>query len=220
MGLFLKVEITQITIPLSVGLIIIALAVIFGFGSKFSFSTKETAFAAVSIATSYALSFIKIFSMPQGGSVTPASILPILVYSYYFGWKKGLLVGFIYSILQFMQSPQFYHPVQFLLDYPLAFSFVFVAGFFRPLGKPGFFAGAAAYGILRYLCHVISGAVFFGAYAWEGWGAWPYSLVYNTTALVEMGVTLLVGALLFASNSFTNQLENFAADAKKNIYQK
>ncbi|HEY8443397.1 MAG TPA: energy-coupled thiamine transporter ThiT [Clostridia bacterium] len=220
MSLFLAFDIAKVTIPVSVGLILLFLVVIFAFGSKIPFTTKELAFAAVCLALSYALSFIKFFSMPQGGSVTPASALPLLIFAYFFGWKKGLIVGFVYSLLQIMQKPELYHPVQVLLDYPLAYTAIFVAGFFRPLGKPGFYIGITAYGILRYIFHVISGAVFFGAYAWEGWGAWPYSLVYNTTTLVEMAVTLLIGVLLFSSNSFVSQLEKFVANAKQPLYQK
>lgn len=212
--------VTKFTVPIAIGLIIIALAIIFGFGAKTSFSTKETAFAAVSLALSYALSFIKIYSMPQGGSITPASILPLLIFAFYFGWKKGLIVGIIYSILQLMQNPQIYHPLQVLLDYPLAFSAIFVVGFFKPLGKAGFYVGATIYGLIRYLCHVLSGAIFFGMWAWEGWNPWLYSLVYNTTALVELAFTLIISVLLFASNNFTNQLESFIANSKKNIYQK
>ncbi|HEY8419237.1 MAG TPA: energy-coupled thiamine transporter ThiT [Clostridia bacterium] len=220
MAFLLKFDVATVTIPVSVGLIIVALVIIFAFGSKIPFTTKEIAFAAVCLALSYALSFIKFFSMPQGGSVTPASALPLLIYAYYFGWKKGLVVGFIYSLLQIMQKPELYHPVQVLLDYPLAYTSIFVVGFFRPLGKPGFYAGITAYGIIRYFCHVVSGAVFFGEYAWEGWAAWPYSFVYNTTTLVELAVTLLIGVLLFSSNSFVNQLESFVANAKQPLYQK
>ncbi|HHW90068.1 MAG TPA: energy-coupled thiamine transporter ThiT [Clostridiales bacterium] len=210
--------IAKFTLPIAVGLIILALAIIFG--AKTAFSTKETAFAAVALATSYALSFIKIFSMPQGGSVTPASMLPLLIFAYYFGWKKGLIVGIIYSILQIMQSPQIYHPLQVLLDYPLAFSSFFVVGFFRRLGKGGFFAGTGIYGVLRFLCHFLSGAVFFGIWAPEGMNVWLYSFVYNSTVLVELALSLVLAIFLFASNNFTNQMERFAADAKKNIYQR
>ena len=212
--------VSKFTIPISIGLIIIVLTIIFGFGAKTAFSTKETAFAAVSLAVSYALSFIKIFSMPQGGSITPASMLPLLIFAYYFGWKKGLIVGIIYSILQIMQSPQIFHPLQVLLDYPLAFSSFFVAGFFRRLGKGGFFIGTGLYGILRFLCHFLSGAIFFGVWAPEGMNVWLHSFVYNSTVLIELALTLALAIFLFASNNFTSQMESFAANAKQNVYQR
>lgn len=206
------------TIPIAVGLVILSVVAVFAFGKKIAFSTKETAFAAVSLALSYALSFIKIFSLPKGGSVTPASILPLLIFAYYFGWKKGLITGFIYSILQLMQSPQIYHPIQVLLDYPLAFSSIFVAGFFRPLGKKGFFIGAVCYGLIRYICHFLSGAIFFGIWAPEGWNVWLYSSVYNINVLVDLAITVAIAILLFASKSFTSQMEHFVQNAKQKIY--
>ncbi|MBR2384770.1 MAG: energy-coupled thiamine transporter ThiT, partial [Clostridia bacterium] len=68
------------------------------------------------VALSFALSYIKLFEMPQGGSVTLFSMLPIMLFSYIYGMKKGLLVGVIYGLLQAVQDPYIIHPAQFLLD--------------------------------------------------------------------------------------------------------
>ena len=211
-----KVEV--FSAPIALGLMFLGVVLIFSFGDKTRFTTKETAFAAVSLALSYALSFIKIFSMPQGGSLTPASILPLLIFAYYFGWKKGIIVGLIYSFLQLMQSPQIYHPIQVILDYPLAFTSVFVVGFFKPLGKKGFFTGAVCFGLIRYLCHVLSGSIFFGA--WDNIDSWTFSLLYNSYVLIDLAITLVIGVLLFSSKSFTSQMERFVLNSKQNIYTK
>ena len=91
---------------------------------KKGFDTKAISYAAVCIALSFALSYLRFVQLPQGGSITPASLLPIMVYAYMFGVKKGIFAGFIYGILQAVQDPYIIHPAQFLLDYPIAFAFV------------------------------------------------------------------------------------------------
>lgn len=208
------------TAPIAIFGLLLIVVLILALGKKSSFTTKETAFAAITLALSYALSFIKVVHLPKGGSLTPASILPILLFSYYFGWKKGLFIGLIYSVLQIMQSPQIYHPLQVLLDYPMAFGSIFIVGLFKPLGKKGFFLGVALYGLMRYFCHFLSGAIFFGIYAWEGWNIWIYSLVYNSYVLIDIAITLAVGILLMASKNFTSIMETFASNAKKNFHSK
>ena len=59
---------------------------------------------AILIAMAFALSFIKIIYMPYGGSVTAASMVPIIVAGYRHGLKWGLLTGFTYSILQLLMG--------------------------------------------------------------------------------------------------------------------
>ncbi|MCI6330549.1 MAG: energy-coupled thiamine transporter ThiT, partial [Lachnospiraceae bacterium] len=55
---------------------------------------------AVVIALATVLSFIRIIKMPWGGSVTLLSMLPIVIYSIKNGVKNGLLVAFVYSLVQ------------------------------------------------------------------------------------------------------------------------
>ena len=80
----------------------------------------------VCIALSYVLSLIKLFEMPQGGAVTPASMLPLLFFCLCFGAKKGFCATFGYSLLQLIGG-YFMHPVQVLLDYTIAFTILGVA---------------------------------------------------------------------------------------------
>ncbi|MCX4286579.1 MAG: energy-coupled thiamine transporter ThiT, partial [Clostridia bacterium] len=98
-------------------------------GDKSSeYNAKSLTYGAVCVALSFALSYIKFFSLPQGGSVTFASMLPLCLYSYMFGTKKGVFAGLIYGVLQAVQDPWIIHPAQFLLDYPVAFAGIGVAG--------------------------------------------------------------------------------------------
>ncbi|MBQ2723953.1 MAG: energy-coupled thiamine transporter ThiT [Clostridia bacterium] len=164
---------------------------------KKGYSAKSIAFGAVCIALSFALSYVKLFRMPQGGSVTAGSIVLLLLYSWYFGLPKGLVCCLIYGILQSIQDPWIVHPIQFILDYPLAYVTVgFVALFTNFKNKNlGLILGILTVTLLRYLCHFTSGWVFFGEYAPEGVASWIYSLGYSLYVLVDCAVA---GVLTFA----------------------
>ena len=114
---------------------VVALAVIFGKTERKEFDSKSVTYAAICIAMSFALSFMRIVRLPQGGSITPASLLPIMLYACMFGVKKGVFVGFIYGLLQAFQDPNVLHPAQFLLDYPVAFAWIGLAGIFSHLNR-------------------------------------------------------------------------------------
>ena len=150
-----------------------------------SSKTKVLVYGALCIALSFALSYVKLFSMPLGGSVTLCSMLPLMFYAYRFGTPAGLLAGLAYGLLQFIQKPEVAYWLQILVDYPLAFAMLGLAGLTRNPSQldagmawrlP---AGILLAGIGRLLCHVVSGAVFFGMYAPEGMNPWWYSFLYN-----------------------------------------
>lgn len=159
---------------------------------KGQWTTKELTTAALCIAAAFLLSFIKIFSMPMGGSITPASMLPIMAFAYIYGVRKGLIVGLVYSLLQFVQEPIFLTPVQFLLDYVLAFSLLGLAGLAKKTIVPGILYGCGA----RFVCQFLSGIVFFGMYAPEGMPVWLYSLGYSGAICgVEAAICIAVSVI-------------------------
>jgi thiamine transporter len=178
--------------------------------------TKTIAYASVCIALSYALSFIKFFTVgANGGSVTFASLLPLMIFSYCFGCKKGVFAGVIYGVLQFLQSPQMYQGMQVLLDYPIAFGTIGIAGMFKnaKFTKHEFvkFAlGAIIAVTLRYIAHVLSGYYVFNSWAWEGYSAIGYSLVYNIYCFVDLAIVLIPAFGIFASKSVMNELKKMS----------
>ena len=174
--------------------------------------TKSLSFAGVCIALSFALSYVKLFSMPQGGSVTLASMLPLIIYSYCFGARKGVFAGVIYGVLQCLQSPQIYQPLQVLIDYPIAFGAIGVAGLsnrFNFTNKPviKFIIGASLAVLGRYCAHITSGYFVFSSWAMEGYTALSWALVYNLYLIVELALVLAVGCFMFSSKAFIRQLE-------------
>ena len=173
--------------------------------------TRSIVYGAISIALSFALSYARIFKLPQGGSVTFASLLPLMIYCCMFGTRRGLIVCTIYGVLQALQDPYIIHPMQFLLDYPLAFGLIGVSGIFMEKGVfkdkkvVAFLLGGVIAVVLRYACHVCSVVFAFADYAdLDKYGtAIAYSLAYNSFAFVDMLIALVAGSVMFASKSFT-----------------
>ncbi|ABB14998.1 energy-coupled thiamine transporter ThiT [Carboxydothermus hydrogenoformans] len=142
----------------------------------------------LALALAVVLSFIKIWQMPQGGSVTLLSMLPVIYFAYTEGLLPGLLVGVLYGLLQYLIEPYFVHPVQFLLDYPVAFGALGLAGLFA---KKSPYPGVVLAILGRFLSHLISGVVFFASYAPKGQSPWVYSAIYNGSYLLpELILTL------------------------------
>lgn len=172
-----------------------------------SWSANIIAYAALAIALSFLLSNIRLYRMPQGGSITPASMLPLMLLGYAFGVVPGLMTGLAYGVLQFLQTPTilpippFFAVCQVVLDYLLAFSALGLGGVFRAKNRadrPALALGCALCSVLRYACTVLSGVMFFGEYA-AGSGQSPlvYSLLYNGAYMLpEAVICVAVAALI------------------------
>ena len=189
--------------------------------NKLAFTTKSIATAGVCTALSFGLSFIKFEGLwLQGGSITLFSMLPIMLYSYAFGMKKGLIVGLIYGLLQAVQDPYIVHPAQFLLDYPLAFAMTAFSGvlngtkIFNNIPQLKFGISAFIGGFFRAFSHVLAGVFAFGAYA-VGEGATnflAYSIVYNSYVFIDVALVIIGGAILFSSKGFCLEVEKLNAN--------
>lgn len=192
-------------IAFSIYLLITSVAVYMLFVKKKNkevFDTKMLVHAAISIALSFALSYVKLFRMPQAGSVTLGSIVPICLFAYMYGFRKGALIAVIHGVLQTISDPWVIHPLQAIIDYPIAFGLLSLAGLLKNVKLPkqvGFALGILAGGLGRYTAHVISGATYFYIYAPEGQNAWVYSLGYNLVIIADFAIAMVLGALLLTS---------------------
>ena len=156
-------------------------------------TTRMLANAALVIALSFILSYIRLYKMPQGGSITLASMLPIFMFAYAYGCAPGMLVGMAYGVLQFIQDAYFVHPVELLLDYPLAYAMLGLAGLAgRFSDQWGIIPGIVLGTFGRFVCAFLSGVIFFGMYAPEGQNVLVYSAVYNGFYLIPEAVICLV----------------------------
>ncbi len=163
--------------------------------SSHKLSVRQLAFCAMALALGTILSNIKLLDFPWGGSVTLLSMLVICLPGYWFGLGAGLLTGVAYGILQLLIDPYVLYPMQLVVDYLLAFGAMGLSGLFSN-SKNGIIKGYIAAILGRYVFAVISGWIFFGSYAWEGWGVLPYSLVYNGIYIfAEAAITLIILAI-------------------------
>lgn len=153
----------------------------------------------IMIALAVVLSQFKIYSAPNGGSVTAGSMIPLLLFAIRWGVGPGIFVGASYGILDFILKPYFYHPIQLILDYPLAFGLLGLAGIGNIINEKN---NLKEYFLLilgitlgiggRMLSHIISGVVFFSESV-SDINSWIFSIQYNATYLIpELIISIVV----------------------------
>jgi thiamine transporter len=167
--------------------VILALTVTFIYVSKVKLTTKIMVQVAIAIALGTVLKMFRIIQMPMGGSVTLGSMLPIIFIAYIYGPRVGYLAGLLFGIMDLLLGAYVVHPIQLLLDYILAFGVLGVAGYFKENVILGTFTAIG----FRFLCHVISGVVFFSSYAGDQ-NVLIYSILYNGTYLLPEAIITIV----------------------------
>lgn len=200
-------EVTESTIDLVklitiIAISLLAIILLVVSAQKRDFNTRSIVFAAICIALSFVLSFIK-YPMPYGGSITLASLVPLLIYSYFYGPVKGLLAGIVYGLLQFVQDSWFLTPTQFILDYILAFSSIALAGAYKNIIKNKYASvvtGVLSVGIFRLAMHTFAGIIFFNAgYVYPELpqtSAFIYSFVYNVIVVIP-DILIALGVIIY-----------------------
>ncbi len=199
-------EISLTTWAILVALVILGVVLYTMTRDKQKWSTRMLANASLCIALSFILSYAKLYEMPQGGSVTLASMLPVFMFAYAYGVGPGMAVGFAYGLLQFVQGGWFVHPIQFLLDYPLAFAMLGFAGIARKLpDRWGMIPGILLGTFMRFLCAFLTGVFFWGEGAGEQ-NVLVYSAVYNGTYLIPESIICIVIAMIPQIRRLARQL--------------
>lgn len=158
---------------------------LFIFGRFLQMKSKRLVTTAMLLAIAVILSLIKVFELPFGGSVTAASMMPVILIAYIYGTKWGIFSAFVYSILQMLTGMNtvsaFFMPGDSqmaipaalgvcLIDYVLAYTALGLGGIFKGKIKNDVLAiclGSVVALLVRYIFHIISGAIFFGA--WADW---------------------------------------------------
>ena len=165
--------------------------------------------SAIMLALATVLSIFKLVELPYGGSITLASMLPVLIIAYRHGNGWGLLTGVIYGIIQQLLGLKVLSWVStwqsvlavVLLDYVVAFMVIGFGGTFRRTkSQPaGLCLGALLVCLLRYACHVISGATVWAGLSIPTKAALAYSFIYNATYMIPETIVLLIAAYLIGS---------------------
>ncbi len=178
-------------------------------GERKKMSAKQLAFCAVALALAMVTSMIKIFRFPFGGSITLFSMLFICLIGYFYGPGTGILTAVAYGVLQFILGPYIYTPIQVIVDYPLAFGALGLAGLFWK-SRNGLLKGYIIGVVGRWVFSVISGWVFFGEYAWDGWAALPYSLCYNGAYIFAEAIITIILISIPPVKKAINYVKNMA----------
>ena len=165
--------------------------------------------SAIMLALASALSFVKIWEMPMGGSVTLLSMLPIMLIAVKNGNGWGVGTAFLFSLFQLAQAVMEgnvfpYCTTLGIVAVCVAFDYIVpftvrgrCAVGRKELGLPGVFLGIVGVCVVRFLCHVTTGIVIWGQWAPEGMAKAVYSLIYNGQYMLpEMILTLVAAVLL------------------------
>ncbi len=162
------------------------------------FNSRKLAFTAIAIALAFVLSYVKIVHLPWGGAATLCSMLFIVLVGNWYGPGVGIIAGFIYGCLQFIQGGGSYilSPAQVCLDYLLAFAVLGFSGFFYKMKKNGLLVGYIVAILARGAAHSLGGYMFWMDYMPENFPASLaaiYPIVYNYSyILVEAVITIII----------------------------
>lgn len=159
--------------------------------------TKMLIEIALSVAIAVVLSKLRVFKMPQGGSIT-LDMLPLAFIAYKRGIKASLFAGLLFGAvsLVLIDSP-IISVFQPLLDYVLPAMAFFVCGLAIKKGvyvKEFLFVLAV---LLKFLCHFASGIIYYGQYAPEGQSVYMYSLIYNISYLLPSAIIVMILIYIF-----------------------
>lgn len=199
-------KLKPVTIIILASLLLISIAFAFRERKRGSESryVKMIMYGSLCVALSLVLSYIRLYRFPQGGSITPASMLPMCIFAVMFGPTAGILAGFAFGMLRLIQDPYIIHWAQFFLDYPLSFGALGLAGLYRRNIAVSCLIG----GFARFFMNFLSGIIFFGSYAPEGMNVVLYSLAIN-------GAVIGTDTLVCAAVSLIPQIRNAIEHVEK-----
>jgi len=155
---------------------------------KVKFTPELITRIGIALALATILKMLRLYHLPQGGSITLGSMIPILLIAFMYGPEVGCLTGFLYGVITFILDPYIMHPVQVLFDYPLPFMALGIAGFFKNNKR----LGTSIAIFVRFICHYISGVAFFGSFAPAGVSPLIYSLTINLPMMGIEGIICLI----------------------------
>ena len=177
--------------------------------TKKSTVTRRLCESAIMIALATILSLLKLVDLPYGGSITLASMLPILIIAYRHGTAWGILTSTVHGAMQFILGTSVLSYVTgwmsvcavIVFDYVLAFSLIGLGGIFKNMKsqRGGLVLGALTASAARYLCHFISGVTVWRDISIPGGAAVVYSLSYNATYMIPETIVLCAAAYYIAS---------------------
>ena len=188
---FIEIFKNPLSIAALLGLMIVILALIRF--KKIKLDSKTMARIGLALALATILDFVKIIDLPNGiGSINLGSVVPIIVIALFYGAEIGMLTGLLFGLINLIISPYIVHPLQLLFDYPLPYMALGLAGYF----KNRKLIGASVGMFFKFIFHFISGFLFFGQFAPDGWSPALYSLVANASYVGSNLIIVIVLILI------------------------
>lgn len=173
-------------------------------------NAKQMAFSAVAMTMAVVTSIYTVYELPFGGSITLFRMFFICLIGYLYGTKAGIITGVAYGILDFILKPYAITLIQPLLDYPIAFGCLGLSGVFSK-SKNGIIKGYILGVAGRYLCHVLTGIIYFSEYAGDK-NTLIYSLSYNASYIVPEAVMTVVILLIPAVRQALAEVKKMALE--------
>mgnify|MGYP004627646117 CR=1 FL=1 len=150
--------------------------------------------SAIMIAAATILSMFKLVELPYGGSITLASMLPIVIIAYRYGTAWGILCGLVHGAIQLLLGSGTLSYVTgaasvvavILLDYIVAFAVCGLAGIFRNMKKQS--------------TGLLSGFTDWRDISVPAADAVIYSFIYNATYMLPEMIVLALSAYYIGSS--------------------
>ena len=136
--------------------------------------------------------------LPTGSNITCGSWIPLMLLALVYDEKLAMVTGWVCGILAMLLIPgwQAVHWAQIFVQQLVCFSCLGYAGVFGADKRWKMLCGMALAVVIRCCGHVLSGVIFYSQNAWDGWGAWGYSLAYNLSSRLPEGILSILVVLL------------------------
>lgn len=201
----------------SVAAILVLLAVVIFLLGKHTGSLKMTTqqivTCAIALALAYVTSYIRVFKLPFGGSVTLFSMLFIALVGYWYGIRIGIITGLIYGILQFLQEPYVLSLFQVCCDYVLAFGAMGLSGVFKNSKKHGLVKAYLLAIFARGAFHALGGYLYWMDYMPENFPQSLkalYPIIYNYGYILAEGAITVIVVSIPAVSKALNQIRTIS----------
>lgn len=165
------------------------------------FTVRNLCVGGMVCALTLVLATIRI-PLPTGSNITCGSWIPLMILAIVYDYRLAMLTGGVCGILAMVMIPgwQAVHWAQIFVQQLVCFSCLGYAGVFGNDKRWKVICGMSLAVVLRCISHVLSGVIFYSQNAWDGWGAWGYSLAYNLSSRLPEGILSIVIVSLLPLN--------------------
>ena len=155
-------------------------------------TARDLCLGGIVCAMTLVLATIRI-PLPTGSNITCGSWIPLMLLALLYDYRLSMLSGWVCGILAMILIPgwQAVHWAQIFVEHLICFSCLGYTGAFGTDKRWKILCGGVLAIFIRFWAHVFSGVIFFSQNAWDGWGAWGYSLTYHLSSKIPEGVLSL-----------------------------